>query len=171
MVSVGRLYLWVIISLKLIVEAYVKLGSKSTMLAILERSAAWRIAVSAACGAIYGFGSGSDMADSIVAFLSQDVVGQWVAAQFASVLPIGATIGGAAAAAALAALRIVDLSFVMGLAGGTIVGFILSRPSSWEMEHPFDVFSVVLWQQIVAFAGGVLVWGCKKLLTLAALIG
>jgi hypothetical protein len=54
------------------------------------------------------------------------------------------------------------------MAGGTIVGLVIERPQSWQIIHPLDVFSALLWQQLTAFAGVALVWGCKKVLERSA---
>jgi hypothetical protein len=124
----------------------------------------WPIFVSAGCGAIYGYAFGSDLADIAIAFLPQDLIGQWIAADAALALPIGGVVGGVAALTLITALGAADLSTVIGLAGGTIVGLVVERPQSWNIMHPIDVAPTVLWQQLTAFAGVALVWGCKKLL-------
>jgi hypothetical protein len=79
-------------------------------------------------------------------------------------LRIGGAFGGVAAFMLITALGAADLSTIIGLAGGTIVGLLRDRPESWQIIHPLDVFSAVLWQQLTAFAGAGLVWICKKLL-------
>jgi len=128
----------------------------------------WPILVSAGCGAIYGYAFGSDLADIATAFLPQDLIGQWIAGQTAYALPIGGIIGGVAALTLITALGAADLSTVIGMAGGTIVGLVIERPRSWQIIHPLDVFSTFLWQQLTAFAGVALVWGCKKVLERSA---
>jgi hypothetical protein len=101
----------------------------------------WPILVSAGCGAIYGYAFGSDLADIAAAFLPQDLIGQWIAGQAAYALPIGGIIGGVAALMLITALGAADLSTVIGMAGGTIVGLVIERPQSWQIIHPLDVFS------------------------------
>jgi hypothetical protein len=123
----------------------------------------WRLLVSAGCGAIFGYAFGSDLAEIAKAFLPQDWIGQKIAADAALALPIGGVIGGGTVLTAFAALG-ADLSLIMGMAGGTLVGLVIERPEYLEIIHPLDVFSAFLWQQFTAFAGAALVWGCKKLL-------
>src|SRR5258708_5147709 len=98
----------------------------------------WPILVSAGCGAIYGYAFGSDLSDIAAAFLPQDLIGQCIAGRAAYVLPIGGIIGGVAALTLITALGAADLSTVIGMAGGTIVGLVIERPRSWQIIHPLD---------------------------------